>query len=157
MLKTELDISGVTRMLDALPLKKQKTAIRRGVKDATKPLTQQYKQTIKAGLKTTNGIGGATVYNDKTDPLGVIVSIKKKNNRYKKNFLLTIYELGTYKSNGRWNTKKGRKKLKKPRWTGRIAARGWFSSAVSSTESTVFRNLKQAVSKQIVKTYRKMS
>jgi hypothetical protein len=154
----DIDIDGTLKLLNSLSGKQAKTAIRKGVRKAAKPLQTQYKGLLKQSFKTAKELGGVYIYNDKKNPLGVVASIKAKQKKAGKKFLLTIYELGTYKKGGRWQKVKSKAKgtkLKKARYTGRIEPMGLFSRTVDNTEQTIMNNMQRYIAGSIKQTYNK--
>jgi hypothetical protein len=154
---TDIDIDGTLNLLNSLSNRQTKTAIRKGVRKAAKPLQTQYKSLLKQSFKTTKELGGVFIYNDKKNPLGVVASIKAKQKKANKKYLLTIYELGTYKG-GRWQKVKSKAKgtkLKKPRYTGKIEPMGLFAKSVDATENVIMNNMQVYVAGSIKQAYNK--
>jgi hypothetical protein len=157
-LDTDIDVDGCLNLLNSLSNRQTKTAIRKGVRKASKPLQTHYKRLLKQSFKTTDQLGGVYIYNDKSNPLGVVASIKHKQKKADKKFLLTVYELGTYKKGGRWQSVKSKAKgtkLKKKRYTGRIEPRGLFSKSIDATETLVIENMSVYIANCIKQTYNK--
>jgi hypothetical protein len=157
-LDTDIDIDGALRLIDSLGNRQTKTAIRKGVRKAAKPLQTTYKTLLKQSFKTTKELGGVYIYSDKKNPLGVVASIKAKQKKANKKYLLTIYELGTYKKGGRWQKVKSKAKgtkLKKPRYTGKIEPRGLFAKSVDATENVIMNNMQLYVAGSIKQAYNK--
>jgi hypothetical protein len=157
-LDTDIDVDGCLDLLNSLSNRQTKTAIRKGVRKASKPLQTHYKSLLKQSFKTTKELGGVYIYNDKSNPLGVVASIKHKQKKADKKFLLTVYELGTYKKGGRWQEKKSKAngtKLKKKRYTGKIEPKGLFAQSIDATENVIMTNMQVYVAGCIKQAYNK--
>lgn len=101
-------------------------------------VTRKVSQKDKWGMTLSKGVVTKVYRNNKSGVIHIM-----------KNFKLKFFELGT---KDRYNIAKGSRKtgkLKKKRYTGKIPAYHFFTNAVNSKKTEVYRSMEQLISESI--------
>ncbi|MFT0318912.1 hypothetical protein ACMSEZ_05315 [Bacteroides thetaiotaomicron] len=136
-----VDAKQVIAMFDEFNAKLKKKTFTTALRKAANILRKQTITNLRQVVKRTRS---KNRWNGKTLESGVRIKIAKSAQAAKVHlmgdFRLKFFEMGT---SDRQVTKVKGKKLKKPRYTGKVDAKRFFQKAKQATESQVFNSIEQ--------------